>query len=160
MPRFSLAVLIVSIIFWGCDIPEDEIPSYNPKVEIATYSITNDFLTESLKDTIGTLDSSIVTSYDKVEFELSFSINFNNSEDINDPNIRFFIQVDVDSEKVLRFEKEELHIDATSYQKIITVSKQDYNEVFNKNVIPIIYSTEVYDEWEIEDIILKVYGRF
>ena len=25
MPRFSLAVLIVSIIFWGCDIPEDEI---------------------------------------------------------------------------------------------------------------------------------------
>jgi len=157
MPKISLAILLPQIFYFGCDIPEDKIPSYNPRIEIAAYNLEGGELYYTSYE-FGTLDSSIVNSYDNLEFILSFSINFYNSEYINDPNINFNIQIAVNDEQILEFTIFELEDNQANYTKTITIPSQD--DLFNTHELMISHTSEVHEEWELENLVLNVYGKF
>ena len=154
MPRISLTILLSHIFYFGCDIPEDVIPSYNPKIEIAEFNLEGGEL-NYISYELGILNSSIVSSYDNLEFILSFSINLLL---YNDPNINFNIQIAVNNEQILEFIKFELNDNQENYTKTITIPSQ--NELFNTNELMISHTSEVDAEWGLESLVLNVYGKF
>ena len=154
MHRISLIILLSNIFYFGCDIPEDIIPSYNSRIEIAEYNLAGGGLNYTSYE-FGVLDSSIVSSYDNLEFILSFSINLLLN---NDPNINFNIQIAVNNEQILEFIKFELDDNQANYSKTITIPSQ--NELFKTNELIISHTSEVDAEWGLESLVLNVYGKF
>ena len=161
MSKTTSLILLSQIIYLGCDIPNDEIPPSDVKVEIEAFNLLDGNINNDgiVIDTLEAMSEFSTSNYDALEFKLAFSIN----STYGDEDFKITISANetimysIDQDDISDYFNSYQYTDSFEDAKIYSSETLATGEADN---LTIVYTIDVSDKWDLTNVKLTVYGRW
>ena len=161
MSKTTSLILLSQIIYLGCNVPNDEIPPSDVKVEIEAFNLLDGNINNDgiVADTLEAISEFSTSNFDALEFKLSFSINSTDSDE--DFKITIYVNetivYSIDHNDISDYFTTYDNTDSFEDSKIYSSETLSITEADN---LTIAYTIDASDNWNLTNVKLTVYGRW